>query len=94
MSLAAEQDVKTKMLTLYFFLFVYQVDPSGEIICFRETFCPWKDHLMTLEEELHIDKPIKFVLYTDQSGKWRVQCVPIEIGSFDNRYVHSTTQGW
>ena len=50
----------------------FQVDPSGEII-FIEAGCPWKDHLFTLEEKLNIDVPIKFALFSDQNGRWRVQ---------------------
>ena len=49
--------------------------------------CPWKDHLFSVEDEQEIQPTIKFVLFTDQSGKWRVQCVPVELFSFDNRYV-------
>ena len=47
--------------------------------------CPWKDHLLTLEEELEIKPSLKFVLFTDQNGKWRVQCVPVDKNSFENR---------
>ena len=65
-------------------LFLLQVDASGEIMMFKD-FCPWKDHLLTLEEELGIEPNIKFVLFTDQSGKWRVQCVPLRMGSFELR---------
>ena len=50
----------------------FQVDPSGEII-FIESGCPWKDHLFTLEEKLNIDVLIKFALFSDQNGNWRVQ---------------------
>ena len=50
--------------------------------------CPWKDHLFSVEEEQEIVPTVKFVLFTDQSGKWRVQCVPKELFSFDNRSVH------
>ena len=47
--------------------------------------CPWKDHLLTLEQELDIKPPVKFVLFSDQNGKWRVQCVPVDKCSFENR---------
>lgn len=46
---------------------------------------PWKDHIYNLEEELKIEKHIKYVLYSDTSDKWRVQCVPLRQGSFENR---------
>lgn len=61
-----------------------EVDSSGEIISI-EGGCPWKDHLFTLEEKLSIDVPIKYVLFSDQNGKWRVQCVPVSLKSFENR---------
>ncbi|XP_064634503.1 MYG1 exonuclease-like [Lineus longissimus] len=63
----------------------HNVDESGEIINLSEGGCPWKDHLFTMEEELNIKPTIKFVLYSDTNGKWRVQCVPEMLGSFNNR---------
>lgn len=62
-----------------------QVDPSGEIVLLAQGGCPWKEHLFALEKELKVDVPIKFVLYTDQSGHWRVQCVPAGLNTFQNR---------
>ncbi|XP_048731571.2 MYG1 exonuclease-like [Ostrea edulis] len=62
-----------------------EVDPSGEIAVFKSGGCPWKDHLFNLEAELNINPPIKYVLYTDNNNKWRVQCVPEAVGSFSNR---------
>lgn len=62
-----------------------KVDASGEIMCLSQGGCPWKDHLFTLEKELEISPLIKYVLYTDTAGKWRVQCVPKLLGSFENR---------
>ncbi|XP_023243880.1 UPF0160 protein MYG1, mitochondrial-like [Centruroides sculpturatus] len=62
-----------------------EVDSSGEIIDLKNGGCPWKDHLLTLEEQLSITPSIKFVIYTDTNGMWRVQCVPVSIGSFENR---------
>lgn len=63
----------------------FEVDESGEIICFSPSSCPWKDHLLDLEQEQKIEPTIKFVLYTDTSGMWRIQCVPISKSSFENR---------
>ncbi|XP_002740515.2 MYG1 exonuclease-like [Saccoglossus kowalevskii] len=63
----------------------FEVDDSGEIIIFQQGGCPWKDHLFDLEEEMKIERPIKYVLYTDQNDNWRVQCVPIRKTSFENR---------
>jgi uncharacterized UPF0160 family protein len=62
----------------------FDVDPSGEIMLL-DNFCPWKGYVLELEPELGVQKPIKFVLFPDQSGQWRVQCVPIAAEGFENR---------
>ncbi|XP_044533571.1 MYG1 exonuclease [Gracilinanus agilis] len=63
----------------------FQVDSSGEIIELSQGGCPWKDHLFDLESGLTPVVPIAFVLYPDQNGQWRVQCVPKELHSFESR---------
>ncbi|XP_053723144.1 UPF0160 protein MYG1, mitochondrial [Synchiropus splendidus] len=63
----------------------HEVDPSGEILLFSQGGCPWKEHLLSLEKELQVETPIKFVLYPDQNGQWRVQCVPAGLNTFQNR---------
>ncbi|XP_018534481.1 UPF0160 protein MYG1, mitochondrial isoform X2 [Lates calcarifer] len=63
----------------------HQVDPSGEVVLFSQGGCPWKEHLFALEKELQVETPIKFVLYPDQNGQWRVQCVPAGLNTFQNR---------
>ena len=75
------------MFVIHIVVINFQIDSSGEIICLAEGGAPWKDHLFTIEEELSISPPIKYVLYPDSSGAWRVQCVPLKLGSFDNRWV-------
>ncbi|XP_067359628.1 UPF0160 protein MYG1, mitochondrial isoform X2 [Channa argus] len=62
----------------------HQVDPSGEVVLFSQGGCPWKEHLFALEKELQVEAPIKFVLYQDQNGQWRVQCVPAGLNTFQN----------
>ncbi|KAK7098852.1 hypothetical protein V1264_003075 [Littorina saxatilis] len=62
-----------------------EIDSSGEIMSLAEGGAPWKDHLFSIEEELKISPPIKYVLYSDSNGAWRVQCVPLKLGSFENR---------
>lgn len=57
--------------------------PSGSIIVFTQ-YCPWKDHLHELEQELGID-PIIYALYPDAGGSWRIQAVPVESESFSSR---------
>nr|XP_035980002.1 MYG1 exonuclease isoform X2 [Halichoerus grypus]XP_035980003.1 MYG1 exonuclease isoform X2 [Halichoerus grypus] len=63
----------------------FQVDPSGEIIELANGGCPWKEHLYHLESGLSPPGTIAFVIYTDQAGQWRVQCVPKEPHSFQSR---------
>lgn len=62
-----------------------QVDPSGEVLLFSQGGCPWKEHLFSLERELEVETTVKFVLYPDQSGNWRIQCVPAGLNTFQNR---------
>ena len=62
----------------------FEVDKSGKIIEFSQ-FCPWKDHLFDIEEELGIKNQIQFVLFPDNLGSWRVTTVPVEPGSFKFR---------
>lgn len=63
----------------------HQADPSGEVLVFSQGGCPWKEHLFALEKELKVDTPLKFALYPDQNGQWRVQCVPAGLNTFQNR---------
>ncbi|KAJ1570038.1 hypothetical protein HK096_004831 [Nowakowskiella sp. JEL0078] len=64
----------------------FDVDPSGLIILFDQ-FAPWKQHLHQLEEETNISEAHKplYVLYPDESGKWRIQAVPKTPDSFESR---------
>merc|ERR1719263_1688693 len=61
------------------------VHPSGQIICFKDGGCPWKTHLYELERQHSLETLIKFVLYQDSSGMWRVQAVTEEGTDFTNR---------
>ena len=63
----------------------YDCDSSGEIICLSSGGLPWKNHLYEMEHQYKINPLIKFVLYTDQAGMWRVQAVPVEGKAFENR---------
>lgn len=60
-----------------------EVYESGEIMKLSQ-FCPWKAHLVDIEQERE-EEVVKYVLYEDQKGRWRIQCVPQEEGSFKNR---------
>lgn len=62
-------------------------DPSGEIIRLESGGLPWRNHLYDLERVHGIpdDRLVKFVLYTDTAGMWRVQAVTVEGRGFENR---------
>ena len=47
--------------------------------------CPWKTHLYELERTHGASPLVKFVLYEDNSGMWRVQAVTAEGTAFTNR---------
>ena len=70
----------------------HETDSSGEIICFPTGGLPWKGYLYEFEKLLKLEKLIKFVLYTDQGGMWRVQAVTVEGKAFENRL--SLPQNW
>ena len=58
---------------------------SGQVITLPNSGCPWKTHLYELERALGVAPLIKFVLYMDTSGMWRVQAVTAEGTAFTNR---------
>jgi uncharacterized UPF0160 family protein len=62
----------------------YECDESGCIIRL-DGCCPWKSHLFNIEKELDLVGCIKYVLYSEKNGHWRVQCVPLNDHSFTNR---------
>eukprot|EP01116_Phalansterium_solitarium_P009337 TRINITY_DN23447_c0_g1_i1.p2 TRINITY_DN23447_c0_g1~~TRINITY_DN23447_c0_g1_i1.p2 ORF type:complete len:329 (-),score=97.98 TRINITY_DN23447_c0_g1_i1:97-1083(-) len=65
----------------------FELDSSGELLRLSR-FCPWKEHLSDLEDEMNArGEPvaIKYCLYQDSNGSWRVQCVSLRKGSFENR---------
>jgi len=61
------------------------VDPSGEIVMFHSGGLPWRNYLYEFEKKFSLDPLIKYVLYTDQAGMWRVQAVTVEGKAFENR---------
>lgn len=63
----------------------YTVDPSGEVIVL-DLFCPWKEHLYSIEKENNAQGTIKFVLFADSSLKWRISTVSVTSSSFEFRY--------
>ncbi len=44
-----------------------------------EKYTPWKRTVHTLSEEA------LYVIYPSQTGEWRIQTVPVELGSFEDR---------
>lgn len=60
-----------------------QYDKSGSILVLDQ-YCPWSSHVFELEKEMGV-QGILYALYGDTSGSWRVQAVPLEKGSFQNR---------
>ncbi|ABN65680.1 predicted protein [Scheffersomyces stipitis CBS 6054] len=62
----------------------FDVDKSGEILVLNQ-FCPWKEHLYSIEKENNAEGQIKFVLFQDSSDKWRVSTVSVTSSSFEFR---------
>jgi uncharacterized UPF0160 family protein len=70
----------------------HEVHCSGEVVRL-DPFCPWKSHLLPLEQSLSLSPSIKFVLYQESnSPKWRVQAVPVHKNTFENRL--SLLEAW
>ncbi|KAE8259115.1 hypothetical protein A4X13_0g1228 [Tilletia indica] len=61
-------------------------DSQGRVLVFDE-FASWKDHIFQLESDLAIPQAERalYVVYPDESGKWRIQAVPINPDSFVSR---------
>lgn len=60
-------------------------DEQGRILVF-EDYAAWKDHLFTLEKESDFGgEQVLYVIYPDESGKWRIQAVPESPESFKSR---------
>lgn len=63
----------------------FKVDKSGSIIVFDQ-HVPWKSHLYDIEKDLNlINEELKYVMYSDTNGSWRIQCVSVNENSFKNR---------
>ncbi|CAF1084252.1 unnamed protein product [Rotaria sp. Silwood1] len=71
----------------------FEIDPSGSIIVL-DCPCPWRDHLFDIEQEQKeiLNNTIKYVLYPDSNKTWRIQAVPLNKKSFENRL--SLPQQW
>lgn len=62
-----------------------EVHPSEKVIKLDHSALPWLDHFYSLEREAGIGNLIKFALFVDQSGMWRVRAVTVEGSRFKNR---------
>jgi len=64
----------------------FDIDPSGSILVL-DCACPWREHLFDIEQEQKeiLGDTIKYILYSDSSKTWRIQAVPLNTTSFDNR---------
>jgi uncharacterized UPF0160 family protein len=60
------------------------VHPSGAIIVL-DRFCPWKDHLLELEEEAGGVKRVLYIVFQDSAKSWRIQAAPKESEGFATR---------
>eukprot|EP00933_Yihiella_yeosuensis_P016247 TRINITY_DN13957_c2_g1_i1.p1 TRINITY_DN13957_c2_g1~~TRINITY_DN13957_c2_g1_i1.p1 ORF type:complete len:364 (-),score=91.78 TRINITY_DN13957_c2_g1_i1:194-1285(-) len=71
----------------------YKVHPSGEVMILPR-FCPWQEHLFDLEEEDESKRTplVKYVLFMDSRGGWRIQAAPKVRGSFELR--QSLPKAW
>lgn len=54
-------------------------DADDPRVIVLEKYTPWKRTVLKLSEEA------LYVIYPSQTGQWRIQTVPVEAGSFENR---------
>lgn len=92
MAQVVESDLPARAVVEQSVLDRTKVDESGEIISFPSGGLPWRGHLYDLEKKHKLEKLVKFVLYTDQGGMWRVQAVTVEGKAFENRL--SLPEAW
>jgi uncharacterized UPF0160 family protein len=67
-----------------------QWDDQGRIIVipYKSDYVPWSDHLYALEEEAGAPGNVLYALFAENGqadSKWRIRCVSLEPGSFENR---------
>jgi uncharacterized UPF0160 family protein len=85
MTRIVESDIPARDFVERALLKRHETDASGEVISLESGGLPWRGHLYDLEKEHNVDPLIKFVLYTDQAGMWRIQAVTVEGRGFENR---------
>lgn len=62
----------------------YEVHPSGKVLVLQQ-FCPWKEHLYSVERDHKQEGAVEFVLFQDSLGKWRISTVLVTASSFEFR---------
>jgi uncharacterized UPF0160 family protein len=85
MTVIVESDIPARDFVERALLKRHETDPSGEILCLESGGLPWRNHLYELEKIHAVEPIVKFVLYTDVSGMWRVQAVTVQGKAFENR---------
>ena len=65
----------------------FSIHFSGRVLEFTQGRVPWKEYLFGLEKENNLtrDSSILYAIFTDQSGMWRILCVPAKPKNFDTR---------
>lgn len=92
MTVVVESDIPAREYVERALLKRLETCASGQILALESGGLPWRGHLYELEKVHQIDPLIKFVLYQDVSGMWRVQAVTIEGSAFANRL--SLPEAW
>lgn len=92
LTVVVESDIPAREFVERALLKRYETDSSGQILAFESGGLPWRNHLYELEKIHKVDPLIKFVLYRDVSGMWRVQAVTVEGLGFKNRL--SLPEAW
>lgn len=62
----------------------YDIHQSGQILLLSQ-YTVWKAHVFDIEKEYNSTGQIKLVLYSDSSNTWRIQAMPVDNYSFNNR---------
>ena len=80
-----EADLPARALVEQALVERFTVDASGEVITLASGGMPWRHALYAWEDAQDITPLIKFVLYPDTAGMWRVQAVTVQGKAFENR---------
>lgn len=72
-----------RVLVEKFLLSARDIHESGKIMLLGQ-FCPWKDHLYTLESLYNTEKVI-YVLYVDSAKTWKIQAAGVPGQAFTSR---------